>query len=73
VGIAKDDGSGLNDNSKVQNTGSLLRGRSPTALNNGDYFISGDNGANIDLRSTDAPSGYGRKAFTGFGGIKQIS
>ncbi|MFB3388013.1 immunoglobulin domain-containing protein, partial [Flavobacterium sp. LAR06] len=63
TGIAKDDGSGLNQtNSRSVNIGSVLSIESPAALNNDDYFITGDNGVSIDLRSTDVPAGgYGKR------------
>ncbi|SMD18546.1 immunoglobulin domain-containing protein, partial [Pedobacter nyackensis] len=62
TGIVRDDGSGLNQtDSRSINIGSVVTIESPAALNNGDYFIAGDNGASIDLRSSDVPAGYGKR------------
>ena len=62
AGITKDDGSGLNQiKSKSVNAGSIVEIESPTALNNNDYLMAGDNGADITLRSTDVPAGYGQR------------
>ena len=62
TGIIRDDASGLNQaSSRSMNKGSVVGIESPAALNNGEYFITGDNGSAIDLRSTDAPAGYGQR------------
>ncbi|MBB6240512.1 putative repeat protein (TIGR01451 family), partial [Pedobacter sp. AK013] len=62
VGIGRDDGAGLDRTiSKSVNAGALLAIESPTVLNNGDYLVSGDDGANVNSRSSDAPAGYGQR------------
>jgi gliding motility-associated-like protein/uncharacterized repeat protein (TIGR01451 family) len=61
VVVTRDDGSGLNQtSSKSSNPGALLSVQS-LAMSNGDYFASGDNGLALNLRSTDAPVGYGNR------------
>ncbi len=58
AGIARDDGSGLNQtSSQSQNPRSVVRVFSPSSLDNGDFLMWGHDATDL-WNSSDAPSGY---------------